>query len=73
MAARPDEVQTGLRILARMIAEAYLKDLARRNSTHLSAINEDNREIRGPIMKRKESLKANVVDERKSQSRNVLR
>jgi len=26
-----------------MIAEAYLKDLARRNSTHLSAINEDNR------------------------------
>jgi len=43
MAARPDEVQTGLRILARMIAEAYLKDLARRNSTHLSAINEDNR------------------------------
>ena len=43
MEARPDEIQTGLRILARMIAEAYLKDLARRNSTHLSAINDDNR------------------------------
>jgi hypothetical protein len=43
MEARPNEIQTGLRILARMIAEAYLKDMARRNTTQLSAINEDNR------------------------------
>jgi len=47
MEARPDEVQTGLRILARMIAEAYLKDMARRNTRMLSGVNEKNRVEKG--------------------------
>lgn len=40
MEARPNEIQAGLRILARMIAEAYLKDLARRNAAQFNKDNQ---------------------------------
>ncbi len=40
MEARPNEIQTGLRILARMIAEAYLKDLARKNAAQFNKDNQ---------------------------------
>jgi len=40
MEARPSEIQAGLRILARMIAEAYLKDLAKKNAAQFNQGNQ---------------------------------
>ena len=54
MEARPNEIQAGLRILARMIAEAYLKDLARRNAAQF---NKDNQIDKGVNNEEEKAIK----------------